>query len=188
MKKVARGAKPGKAETDHESAQRPLTAYSDSAEYPLEPTFTMRLVGDWTTGGVLEFIVDGELEDHIKLTPVRWATVAQLFMVAINAPLSHWLHAALTAKDLAERLYKRGVVAWPMDSKIHRYVSDIRTLLAKTKIRKLTGVDLFDHQWAASVLKTLGNRSRYRIGLPPQNLQLWIGKSEFVAGNEICEN
>jgi len=157
-----------------EGTSQPANPYSLS----LDPAFVMVLSGEWATGGVLEFFLDGQRIEYIKLAPSAWAVVASLFLAAIHSQGTHWLRALVPTQHLVKQLTEHNLAAYPTAQTIYKHVNAIRSKLALSKVRKLTGnAHLSEKQWADLLLEN-GGRLGYRIGLPPSQLRMFIGDEQ----------
>jgi hypothetical protein len=142
---------------------------SPSLPYVVEPRFTLRAIGRWKSGGVLEVGLDGRLAVTISLAAGEWDVAAMLIGVGMRTAAWDWAGAFMTAPELARGLYQRSRRGNSDPANIPRYVYRLRKSIAE----KLNGQVEDPRQWTRGLIENhrfLG----YRIGLPPENLDLRI--------------
>lgn len=168
-KRRRRTPRPAKASSKDDGYATANTPYA-----AVDSRLSLQLSGDWGTAGYLEFLMDGQPTESVKLSPTLWAFMAILFKAAKDASLRHWVSAYVASKEIAEVLDQKGVAFMPSASKAHSLAHDARVVLANTKAAwQSEHSSLSEIAWAKQIIES-GIKLGYRIALHPDRLNLII--------------
>jgi hypothetical protein len=145
-----------------------------SIPYRSDPRFHIRLIGRWKNGGVVQVYFGGQLMVTFAIPAAEWTILAMLVAAAaMGRSTQSWANAFMTAADLARGLYERTRLGNSDPANITRFIFRLRSSIAK----HMNGRIANPKDWSMRLIehhRFLG----YRIGLPPENLDLdMLGES-----------
>jgi hypothetical protein len=151
-----------------------VSACLPSIPYRVDSRYTLRAIGRWKQGGVLEVRFEGRLMVSIPLPAALWDIVAMMMDAGMRSGGWNWASAFMTAPELARGLYLRSRRGNSDPANIPRYVFRLRNSIAQ----RMDGRIADPKDWSKLLIEhhsCLG----YRIGLPAENFGLeFLGETD----------